>query len=91
MGKLSINLIRLVIFQMSVRIMQRPNNMPAEAILLQDEIPRRNARRHPMAGVRDRLFHALFRRLTLTYARKVPHSVRRVIEFVFLVQVRKDD
>ncbi|CAD5112308.1 DgyrCDS1534 [Dimorphilus gyrociliatus] len=60
--------------------------MPAEAILLQDEIPRRNTRRHPMAGVRDRLFHALFRRLTLTYARKVPHSVRRIIEFVFLVQ-----
>ena len=49
------------------------------------------ARNHnPVLHVRDRLFHALFYRIAITYARAFPRPVRRVLEFAILVKVRCD-
>lgn len=39
-----------------------------------------------LVNIRDRLFHTLFYRASLAYARTFPKSVRRFIEFVFLVK-----
>lgn len=39
------------------------------------------------ANIRDRMFTALFYRVALTYARAVPQSARRLIEFLLLVKV----
>ena len=41
----------------------------------------------PLLNVRDRLFHALFCRIALTYARAIPRPLRRVIEFAMLLKV----
>lgn len=41
----------------------------------------------PLLGVRDRLFHAMFFKASVTYARSVPSSIRRVIEFLILLKV----
>jgi len=41
----------------------------------------------PVVTVRDRVFHALFYRLALIYARAIPHQLRRVIEFALLFEV----
>ena len=41
----------------------------------------------PVLTVRDRVFHALFYRLALIYARVVPHQLRRVVEFALLFEV----
>ena len=49
-----------------------------------DDNANRNA---PLIGIRERLFHALFFRLALNYARLVPVSARRAIEFVALIKV----
>lgn len=38
-------------------------------------------------NVRDRLFYALFYKATLGYARIFPRSLRRLIEFLFLLKV----
>lgn len=43
----------------------------------------------PILGVRDRLFHAMFFKASVTYARSVPSSIRRVIEFLILLKVSK--
>lgn len=40
-------------------------------------------------NVRDRLFYALFYKATLAYARIFPRSLRRFIEFVFLLKVNR--
>ena len=51
--------------------------------------PGQGARNHnPVLHVRDRLFHALFYRIAITYARAFPRPVRRVLEFAILVKVR---
>lgn len=42
---------------------------------------------NPLLNVRDRLFHALFYRIALTYARAFPKPVRRIIEFAVLLKV----
>jgi len=42
---------------------------------------------NPLLHVRDRLFHALFYRIALAYARAFPKPVRRVIEFAILMKV----
>ena len=42
---------------------------------------------NPLLNVRDRLFHALFYRIALTYARAVPKPVRRILEFAILLKV----
>jgi len=41
----------------------------------------------PVLTVRDRVFHALFYRLALIYARAVPRPLRRVLEFTLLFEV----
>ncbi|XP_013398551.1 membralin isoform X1 [Lingula anatina] len=41
---------------------------------------------NPLFNVRDRLFHALFYRISLTYARAFPKSVRRMLETLVLVK-----
>ena len=42
---------------------------------------------NPILNVRDRLFHALFYRITLTYARAFPKPIRRLLEFIVLLKV----
>ena len=44
--------------------------------------------RDPLINMRDRLFHTLFYRLTLAYARACPKSVRRLLETMVLLKVR---
>lgn len=41
---------------------------------------------NPLQNVRDRLFHAMFYRIALTYARAIPRPVRRMLEFAILVK-----
>ena len=43
--------------------------------------------RDPLMNVRDRLFHTLFFKLSLAYARGCPRSIRRVIEMMILLKV----
>nr|KAG5698281.1 hypothetical protein BaRGS_016983 [Batillaria attramentaria] len=43
-------------------------------------------RHNPVLHVRDRLFHALFYRIAITYARAFPRPVRRILEFAILVK-----
>jgi len=42
--------------------------------------------RDPILNARDRLFHTLFFRISLAYARSCPRQVRRIIECLFLVK-----
>lgn len=53
--------------------------------------PQRNAGRrgpqNPLLNVRDRLFHALFYRIAIAYARAFPKPIRRIIEFAILIKV----
>lgn len=48
---------------------------------------RNNNNANPLINVRDRLFHALFFKAALAYARTFPRPVRRFIEFAFLLKV----
>jgi len=41
---------------------------------------------NPLVNVRDRIFHALFYRIAIGYARALPKQLRRVLEFAFLVK-----
>lgn len=61
------------------------NNNGNNVIAMNNENNRNN--NVPLVGVRDRLFHALFFKVSLTYARSVPSSVRRIIEFLVLLKV----
>lgn len=47
---------------------------------------RNNNNRNPLFNVRDRLFHTLFFRAALAYARTVPLPIRRFIEFMILIK-----
>lgn len=47
---------------------------------------RSNNNQNQLFNVRDRLFHALFFRAALTYARTFPRPVRRFLEFVVLLK-----
>lgn len=49
-------------------------------------IARNNNNQNPLINVRDRLFHALFIKAALIYARTFPRPVRRFIEFVVLLK-----
>ena len=44
------------------------------------------ARPDPLVNIQDRLFHTLFFRLTLAYARTCPRSVRRLVETMILMK-----
>lgn len=46
-----------------------------------------NMNQNPLINVRDRLFHALFFKMAVTYARLFPPSFRRVFEFFVLLKV----
>ncbi|XP_021378907.1 membralin-like isoform X2 [Mizuhopecten yessoensis] len=46
----------------------------------------RGGPQNPLVNVRDRLFHALFYRIALTYARTFPKPVRRILEFAVLLK-----
>ncbi|KAH0625892.1 hypothetical protein JD844_034253 [Phrynosoma platyrhinos] len=46
----------------------------------------RNLNQNPLINVRDRLFHALFFKMAVTYARLFPPSFRRVFEFFVLLK-----
>lgn len=46
-----------------------------------------NVNQNPLINVRDRLFHALFFKMAVTYARLFPPSFRRVFEFFVLLKV----
>lgn len=48
-----------------------------------------NINQNPLINVRDRLFHALFFKMAVTYARLFPPSFRRVFEFFVLLKVRR--
>lgn len=48
-----------------------------------------NINQNPLINVRDRLFHALFFKMAVTYARLFPPSFRRVFEFFVLLKVSK--
>lgn len=48
-----------------------------------------NMNQNPLINVRDRLFHALFFKMAVTYARLFPPSFRRVFEFFVLLKVSK--
>jgi Tumour-associated protein len=45
-----------------------------------------NNNQNPLFNMRDRLFHALFFKAALAYARTFPRPIRRLIEFLFLVK-----
>ncbi|XP_031696620.1 membralin isoform X2 [Anarrhichthys ocellatus] len=45
-----------------------------------------NINQNPLINVRDRLFHALFFKMAVTYARLFPLSFRRVFEFFVLLK-----
>lgn len=46
-----------------------------------------NVNQNPLINVRDRLFHALFFKMAVTYARLFPPSFRRIFEFFVLLKV----
>ncbi len=48
--------------------------------------PPRNSTGDALINVRDRLFHTLFYRLTLGYARLCPHPLRRMLETLVLLK-----
>ncbi|XP_046816865.1 membralin-like isoform X3 [Vespa crabro] len=47
---------------------------------------RNNNNQNPLFNVRDRLFHAVFIKAALAYARTFPRPVRRFIEFIVLLK-----
>lgn len=76
-----------------------PNGLP----LFNNNIPRNNmngagqtllnnnnpnyVNANQLATVRDRMFHAIFHRMALAYARTFPKPIRRLLEWVFLLKV----
>lgn len=49
----------------------------------------RGGENNPFFHFQNRLFHALFYRISITYARAFPRPIRRVLEFALLLKVRK--
>lgn len=47
-----------------------------------------NNNQNPLINVRDRLFHAIFIKAALAYARTFPRPMRRFLEFIVLLNVR---
>lgn len=58
------------------------NNVP----LNNNRLRNPNINQNPLINVRDRLFHALFFKMAVTYARLFPPSFRRVFEFFVLLK-----
>ncbi|XP_023699724.1 membralin isoform X2 [Paramormyrops kingsleyae] len=51
-----------------------------------NRIRNQNINQNPLINVRDRLFHALFFKMAVTYARLFPPSFRRIFEFLVLLK-----
>lgn len=62
------------------------NVLPGGAIINTMNRPRNNNNQNPLFNVRDRLFHALFFKVALAYAKIFPRSMRRFFEFVVLLK-----
>lgn len=52
-----------------------------------NNVPQQQQQQHPLFNVRDRLFHALFQRIALAYARSVPRHIRIALECFALFKV----
>lgn len=68
---------------------QEPTNNipPPENVTGNNNRPPRNNNQIQLINIRDRLFHALFFKVAVTYARTFPRPVRRFLEFVVLLKV----
>ena len=64
------------------------NNNPLNNNAGTNRLRNPNMNQNPLINVRDRLFHALFFKMAVTYARLFPPSFRRIFEFVVLLKVR---
>lgn len=64
------------------------NNIPLNNNGGANRIRNPNINQNPLINVRDRLFHALFFKMAVTYARLFPPSFRRIFEFFVLLKVR---
>ncbi|KAF6735883.1 Membralin [Oryzias melastigma] len=62
------------------------NNVPLNNNIGPNRIRNPNINQNPLINVRDRLFHALFFKMAVTYARLFPPSFRRVFEFFVLLK-----
>uniref|UniRef100_A0A3P9NG22 Transmembrane protein 259 n=1 Tax=Poecilia reticulata TaxID=8081 RepID=A0A3P9NG22_POERE len=62
------------------------NNVPLNNNMGPNRIRNPNINQNPLINVRDRLFHALFFKMAVTYARLFPPSFRRVFEFFVLLK-----
>lgn len=62
------------------------NNHIGAGALLNVNRNRNNNNQNPLFNVRDRLFHALFIKAAMAYARTFPRPVRRFIEFMILLK-----
>lgn len=66
------------------QIQQQPQQppQPPQRILHNNN----NNNQNPFYNVRDRLFHTIFFRFALIYARNFPLSIRRLLEFILLIK-----
>ncbi|XP_066552436.1 membralin isoform X2 [Amia ocellicauda] len=64
-----------------VNVNNNPINNPGA-----NRIRNPNINQNPLINVRDRLFHALFFKMAVTYARLFPPSFRRIFEFFVLLK-----
>ncbi|XP_012678661.2 membralin isoform X1 [Clupea harengus] len=62
------------------------NNIPLNNNGGANRIRNPNINQNPLINVRDRLFHALFFKMAVTYARLFPPSFRRIFEFFVLLK-----
>uniref|UniRef100_A0A673X0T9 Transmembrane protein 259 n=1 Tax=Salmo trutta TaxID=8032 RepID=A0A673X0T9_SALTR len=62
------------------------NNVPLNNNVGANRIRNPNINQNPLINVRDRLFHALFFKMAVTYARLFPPSFRRIFEFFVLLK-----
>lgn len=62
------------------------NLMPGGPIINQGANRNRNNNQNPLFSVRERLFHALFFKFALAYARTFPRPIRRFFEFLVLLK-----
>ncbi|XP_043909949.1 membralin [Protopterus annectens] len=62
------------------------NNNPINNNNNGNRVRNQNLNPNPLINVRDRLFHALFFKMAVTYARLFPPSFRRIFEFFVLLK-----
>ncbi|EFA06285.2 hypothetical protein TcasGA2_TC009151 [Tribolium castaneum] len=62
------------------------NNHVGGGPLINTNRIRNNNNQNPLFNVRDRLFHTLFFKVALVYARTFPKPVRRFFEFIILIK-----